>query len=84
MQSKGELKIGKPYITHTDGKARINSNVIVNGESKVVWFEVAEKYSKYLCAERGDGFLIGMLYTAIHSHYDIKRCLVVLIRRVTL
>lgn len=72
IHSNGELIIGKPYITHAAGKARINSDVIVNGDGKVVWFEVPEEYSKYLCAERGDGFLIGMLYTAIHSHYDLR------------
>jgi hypothetical protein len=36
-----------------------------------VWFEVDHKYGQYLCPERCDGFLIGLLHYAMSCNHDI-------------
>lgn len=43
----------------------------MEGEVRPVWFEVEERYGRYLCAERSDAFLIGLLNHAQRDGYDI-------------
>lgn len=71
-QAIGILKIGKPNLSCVGGKARVTAKIIIEGSSKDLWFEVEQEYGKYLCYERGDAFLIGLLWIALVRHYDIK------------
>ena len=77
------IKIGKPYITQ--GKSDIfgesvklcakvtfenpNNNQI---ETKECYFEFEKKYKKYLCIERSDAFVMGLLTAAMENDMDIE------------
>ena len=56
------LEIRSISVTSAEGKSRLSSDIIQNGESHPLWFEVDDKYGKYLCAERSDAFVIGLLH----------------------
>ena len=57
-----EIKISVPYIQSVSGdQARLVADVDIGGKKTSIWFSVYEKYAKYLCAERGDAFVIGLL-----------------------
>lgn len=66
------MRIGAPRIERRDGRARLTAEIRI-GEDDVrpLWFEVEEKYGQYLCAERADAFLIGLLNFAQRERLDI-------------
>ncbi len=66
------IRICKPYIEKQNGYTRCNCEIIFGKEKKLLWFEVEEKYSDYLCVERGDAYLIGLLHWAMQHNEDIK------------
>lgn len=60
-----------PRIEHREKHARLIADITVDGEVRPVWFEVEERYGQYLCHERSDAFLIGVLNFAQRGGYDI-------------
>lgn len=66
------LEIKKPYIEEKDDKCYLKSDIIEDGITKEVWFYVDKKYGKYLCYERSDAFVIGLLSYAMRHKHDIK------------
>lgn len=72
--SQDILHIGKPRIERVGDKVRLISLVKSPEfeEARDLWFEVDAKYSQYLCDERSDAFLIGMLRYAMGLGYDIE------------
>ena len=62
----------KPYIKKKDKKARLIFDLEINNEKKSVWYEVEEEYEKYLCDDRVDPILVGMLSYAMRNGHDIK------------
>lgn len=67
------LLINKPYITEADGKSRLVAEIVIdNKEKKQIYFEVDNEYAKYLCYERSDAFLIGLLNWAMRHNHNIK------------
>lgn len=66
------ITIGKPYIESVEGKVRLCSVVNYDGTDEVIWYGVEEKYSKYLCVERADAFLLAFLPYAMAFKKDIK------------
>lgn len=64
------LLIHKPFIESvTPGYARLVSHIDEDGVIHTVWAEVDEKYRNYLCDERCDAFVIGLLhYAMLHNH----------------
>lgn len=68
----GQIVIGRPTIESKNDSARMTAIVTVRGEARPVWFEVESKYGKYLCNERSDAFLIGILNYAMREHCDIR------------
>lgn len=66
------LVIGAPRIENAQGRARLTSIIRVRGEDRPVWFEVDAKYGQYLCSERADAFLIGVLNYAMRERLDIR------------
>ena len=62
----------KPYIKKSDKKARLIFDLEINNEKKRVWYEVEEEYEKYLCDDRVDPILVGMLSYAMRNGHDIK------------
>ncbi len=65
------LIIEQPYIEEKENKSRLFCSVSVNEKKKVVWFEVEKKYGHYLCFERADAYLIGLLNWAMRNGHDI-------------
>ncbi len=68
----GLIVIGAPKLECDNGLARMTSVITVRGDARPVWFEVEERYGQYLCAERSDAFLIGILNYAMREHCDIR------------
>ncbi len=71
VQKRGEIVICKPRLDTAKGKSRLSAEIRFFEESREVWFEVDEKYGQYLCWERSDAFLIGLLNFAMREGCDI-------------
>lgn len=52
-------------------RKRLSADIVVDGVSRELWFEVEEEYGKYLCDERSDAFVLAMLQYAFHHGHDI-------------
>ena len=66
------LRIGKPVVkSGIASVVRLEADVSIGERRESIWFSVAEKYSQYLCTERGDAFLIGLLPVAMRRGLDI-------------
>ena len=65
------ITIEQPYITELDGKSKLVADIIVDDKTKQVFFEVNNEYAKYLCYERSDAFLIGVLNYAMRFNHNI-------------
>ena len=67
------IQLGELYIESNDSKARlccpITVDEIINDS---IWFEVDLKYSKYLCYERSDAFIVAILHYAMTNRHDIE------------
>ena len=69
---KRKIVIHKPYVKHGGDKVRLLCDVNSYDFSiRTIWFEVEEKYGQYLCWERSDAFLIGLLSIAMREGCDI-------------
>lgn len=66
------ITIKQPIVTIKDGKARLSADVDVDGISNPLWFEVDEVYAKYLCYERIDAYVLGLLRYANLYNHDIQ------------
>lgn len=69
------IRIGNPYCTRTDtGRSRLNADLMVDGpnqQNTTLWMEVDTAYEKYLCNERADAFVVGLLNYAMEYGHDI-------------
>ena len=63
--------INQPYIeTIEGGKVRLCSKI--EGDlNDVLYYEGEEKYRRYLCDDRADAFVIGLLNLAMYANMDI-------------
>ena len=69
------INIGIPKIETRDGASILSACVEVDGEVNNLWISVNSRYEKFLCFERSDAFVLGMLHFAMKYGHDIK-CLV--------
>ena len=60
-----------PYIKQGKNKSKLIYEFNIDNEKKKVWFEVDNKYKKYLCDDRVDAIVIGMLSYAMRNNHDI-------------
>lgn len=78
-----KIKIGKPYIEYTSSNmnekaVRLCSNIVMENpitgqkEEKVLFFEFEERYASYLCQERSDACVAGLLIAAMENNCDIE------------
>ena len=79
-----KIKIGKPFIKDNnnsdifDKSVQLCANVTMENpnskkeETKICYFEFDIKYKKYLCDERSDAFVMGLLTTAMENDMDIE------------
>ena len=67
------IKIHRPRVELADEDlARLVADVEYNGIISSVWFSVPRLYCEYLCYERSDAFLIGILNWALRTGDDIE------------
>lgn len=66
------IKIGKPVVLRPEGGWRLSADLDVDGRQTSLWFETDEEYSQYLCHERCDAFVLGLLHYAMKYGHDIQ------------
>lgn len=62
------IELMKPYIDNN----RLYFDLKIDKETKTVWFEVEKEYEKYLCDDRVDAIVVGLLHYAMVNNHDIK------------
>ena len=66
------MHIGTPRIEQHGERVRLIADIdLGGGDIRPLWVEVDACYGQYLCAERSDAFLIGLLHYAMCNHYDV-------------
>lgn len=76
------IEIGKPYVEKVfssinESGVRLCAQIKMenpntgNWENKVLYYEFESKYEKFLCPERSDAFVSGLLTTAMENGADI-------------
>lgn len=65
------IQIGRVYLQHTDGQARLCADIILNQRGTTLWFAVSADKEEYLCRERSDAFVMALLPMAMRGGYDI-------------
>lgn len=65
------ITIHRPDFSQRGEYARIQSLVDIDGNRNTIWFEVRREYGEYLCWERSDAFVIGLLNYAMRNGHDI-------------
>lgn len=48
------------------------ADIDIDGETNRLWYKTNEEYSKYLCDERADAFVVGLLLYAMEKEQDIE------------
>lgn len=73
MDNYNKIVIGKPYIEkEIEGKVKLKVDIRIGKKRPyVLWYEVDEEYSDYLCKERSDAFVITLLLYAMKNKMDI-------------
>ncbi len=66
------IKINKPYVQEENGYARLCSKIEVDSDVWNIWYEVEVCNKQYLCYEKADAFLIGILPFAMAFGHNIK------------
>ena len=67
----GTLTIGKPEVSSADGWTRLSVPVSLGEKHSNLWVQVEDQYAHGLCADRVDGFVVGVLSYAIKNRLDI-------------
>ena len=65
------IRIGTPSVIQTDTGWRLVAEIDVDSHKTSLWFETTEQYAKYLCFERGDAFVLGLLHYAMRYGHDV-------------
>ncbi|MFI3227533.1 MAG: hypothetical protein R3Y09_09005 [Clostridia bacterium] len=66
------IHISKPYITSSNTHTKLNFDLTLDNKSKeVIWYEVENKFAKYLCTERIDGIVVNLLLHCMKNNQDI-------------
>lgn len=66
------IYLKKPYIKENKNKSRLIFDIKIDNEEKQIWYEVDNEYAKYLCDDRVDAILVGILHYALVNGHDIK------------
>lgn len=64
--------IKQPQIVSADGRSRLTAELVFDGESHPLWFEVPSEYERFLCSERSDAFVLAVIQYAIRHGHDIR------------
>lgn len=72
LGSTRQMHIGVPRIEQHGERVRLIADIdLGNGDVRPLWAEVDACYGQYLCAERSDAFLVGLLHYAMSNQYDV-------------
>ena len=66
------IYIEHPRVSNNSTHSRLSSVIKIDNTSVEVWFEVKNKYGEYLCHERADAFIVGLLSFAMRNGHDIQ------------
>ena len=66
------IYLKKPYIKENKNKSRLIFDIKIDNEEKKVWFEVNSEYTKYLCDDRVDAIVVGLLSYAMRNNHNIE------------
>jgi len=66
------LTIHAPEIIEREKDTVLQACFECNGTKDTLWFSTPKEWSKYLCCERGDAFLVALLPMAMKWGEDIK------------
>ena len=67
------ITINRPYIQEVaEHKVRLCDDILIDGTTNTVWFEVDKEYGDYLCTESADGFFVGILPYAMAFGHNIE------------
>jgi hypothetical protein len=65
------IKISKPKVVLSEDNAKMVWHVSIDAEESSVWLAVSPEYKEYLCTDRNDGIVIGILNYAMRYNHDI-------------
>lgn len=65
------ITLEQPYLENNGDFTRLVCDIQEDEKKKQVFFEVENKWAQYLCYERADAFLIGILNYAMRFKHDI-------------
>lgn len=76
MELRNRMMIKKPVVSAVKGHSRLSADTVwmYDGQTieKEIFFEVEEKWGKYLVAERSDAFVLALLELAMEKNCDIE------------
>ena len=65
------IKIHQPQLIQGNEFAKLQALIDIDGVLNNLWIKVDTKYGKYLCWERSDAFIVGLLSYAMRNGHDI-------------
>lgn len=65
------ITIRKSSVFPHDNRTRIQNVIDIDGDKRILWFDVDPEYGQYLCHERSDAYVIGVLNYAMRHGHDI-------------
>lgn len=65
------IRITAPYLETTKDESCLLCDVYIDSKKHTIWFSVDAQYGKYLCTERADAYVIGLLSYAMRNGHDI-------------
>ena len=66
------IEIAEIQVVDVGGKSRISSTITVDADAQPLWFEVDHRFHQYLCYERSDAYVLGLLHYAMMHGHDIS------------
>lgn len=66
------IKIGPPYIKYMESFVRLCSHIELPEGNFELYYEVPFDYEPYLCTERSNSFVLGILEFAMYKGYNIE------------
>ena len=68
----GKIKILEPVVQYKDGKARLLSDITIDGKKETLFFEVEQQYQQFLVTDRIDAFVAALITLAMEKKLDIE------------
>lgn len=66
-----KIIINNIFKTHEAGKVKLNYEIKTDTKTDVLWFAVDKKYEKYMCDDRIDSVVVGVVLVAMKYKYEL-------------